>query len=127
MAHQLVRVIHCAGCGEHMYLHRPSPTSKSTSRTETYKCGSFTRGVKCASPATVKREWVDDYVTERFLTSVGGLRLTETRRIPGYNPQPEIDATTAEYEAHMAEQGRQRSKAARDAWQRRADALSLSR
>ncbi|WP_245687133.1 recombinase family protein [Streptacidiphilus griseoplanus] len=119
----LLRVIHCDGCGEHMYLHRPSPTSKSTSRTETYKCGSFTRGVKCVSPATVKRQWVDDYVTERFLAAVGGLRLTEIRRIPGYDPQPEIDATTAEYEAHMAEQGRQRSKAARDAWQRRADAL----
>ncbi|MFF4143219.1 recombinase family protein [Streptomyces sp. NPDC001698] len=119
----LLRVILCDGCGQPMYLHRPSPTSKSTSRTETYKCGSYTRGVKCASPATVKREWVDDYVTEHFLAAVGGLRLTETRRTPGYDPRPEIEATTAEYEAHMAEQGRQRSKAARDAWQRRADAL----
>lgn len=119
----LLRVIVCDGCDEIMYLHRPSSGSKGTSKTETYKCGSYGRGVKCPAPASVKREWADEYATGRFLSAVGGLRITETRRIPGYDPQPEIEATTAEYEAHMAEQGQQVSKAAKDAWKRRATAL----
>jgi DNA invertase Pin-like site-specific DNA recombinase len=119
----LLRVIVCAGCNEIMYAHRPSSGSKGTSKTETYKCGSYGRGVKCPAPASVKREWADEYVRDRFLSAVGGLRLTETRRTPGYDPQPEIDATTAEYEAHMAEQGQQKSKAAQEAWKRRATAL----
>ncbi len=119
----LLRVIVCAGCNEIMYMHRPSSGSKGTSKTETYKCGSYGRGAKCPAPASVKREWADEYVSDRFLAAVGGLRLTETRRIPGYDPQPEIDATTAEYEAHMAEQGQQKSKAAQEAWKRRATAL----
>ncbi|MEV5514466.1 recombinase family protein [Streptomyces flaveolus] len=118
----LLRVIVCDGCGQNMYLQRPQ-YNKGTAKTETYKCGASTRGMRCPAPATVKREWVDDYVTKRFLAAVGGLRLTETRSTPGYDPQPEIDATTAEYEAHMAEQGQQKSKAAQEAWKRRATAL----
>ncbi|MFE4250794.1 recombinase family protein [Streptomyces sp. NPDC056910] len=119
----LLRVILCAGCGENMYLHIPSATSKSTTKTQLYKCGSYSRGIKCPAPSSVKREWADEYVRDKFLTAVGGLRLTETRRIPGYDPQPEIDATAAEYEAHMKEQGQQISKAAKEAWKRRATAL----
>ncbi|MFJ4845141.1 recombinase family protein [Streptomyces sp. NPDC088733] len=112
----LLRVIMCAGCGERMYLQRAGGT-------ETYKCGSFTRGHSCEARATVKREWADDFAEREFLRAAGSLRLTRTKTIPGYSPQAEIAATTAEYEAHMSEQGRQKSNSARAAWQKRADAL----
>jgi DNA invertase Pin-like site-specific DNA recombinase len=117
----LLRVILCDGCGQHMFVGNPSANSKGISAV--YKCGSWGRGEKCPEPASVKLEWAEDYVRERFLRAVGGMRMTETRQIPGYDPQPEIDATTAEYEAHMKEQGQQKSKAAQAAWKRRADAL----
>lgn len=112
----LLRVIVCDGCGGRMYLQRAG-------RTEIYRCGSVTRGHACAARATIKREWADDYVEREFLRAVGGLRLTQRRIIPGYDPQPEIDATAAEYEAHMSERGQQKSNAAREAWQKRARAL----
>ncbi|QNE73988.1 recombinase family protein [Streptomyces finlayi] len=117
----LLRVILCDGCGENMSVGRPSANSKGIS--EVYKCGSWGRGEKCPSPSSVKLEWAEEYVRDRFLAAVGGMQLTETRYIPGYDPQPEIDATTAEYEAHMGEQGQQESKAAQAAWKRRATAL----
>jgi DNA invertase Pin-like site-specific DNA recombinase len=117
----LLRVILCDGCGRHMFMGRPSANSKGVS--DVYKCGSWGRGEKCPEPASVKREWAEEYVRDRFLCAVGGMRLTETRRIPGYDPQPEIDATTAEYVAHMKEQGQQQSKAAQAAWKQRATAL----
>ncbi|MGW3629555.1 recombinase family protein [Streptomyces sp. NPDC005122] len=119
----LLRIIHCAGCGERMYLHRPSSTSKSTSKTETYKCGSHTRGHKCQSPAIIKREWADEYAAREFLRLVGALDITAVRIIPGYDPTPEIAATLAEFEEHQKQEGRQKSNAARQAWQTRADAL----
>ncbi|QAX94052.1 integrase [Streptomyces phage Euratis] len=117
----LTRVILCDACGGNMSVGRPSANSKGIS--VVYKCGSWGRGEKCPEPASVKQEWADEYVRDRFLSAVGGMRQTETRHIPGYDPQPEIDATTAEYEAHMAEQGQQKSKAAQEAWKRRATAL----
>ncbi|MFF3736061.1 recombinase family protein [Streptomyces sp. NPDC002566] len=117
----LLRVILCAGCGQRMSVGKPSANSKGIS--SVYKCGSWGRGEKCPEPASVKLEWAEEYVRERFLSAVGGMRLTETRHIPGYDPQPEIDATTAEFETHMREQGQQKSKAAQAAWKRRATAL----
>lgn len=117
----LLRVILCDACGVNMVMGRPSANSNAVS--DSYRCGSGGRGKKCAAPAAVKREWAEDYVRDHFLAAVGCLRLTETRQIPGYDPQPEIDATTAEYETHMAEQGQQSSKAAQGAWKRRATAL----
>ncbi|MFF4464858.1 recombinase family protein [Streptomyces mirabilis] len=119
----LLRVIHCEGCGQRMYLHRPSSTSKSTSKTETYKCGAHTRGHKCDAPAIIKREWAEEYAESEFLRMLGALEVTHTRTIPGYDPQPEIDATLAEFEEHQAQQGRHKSNAAKAAWQRHADAL----
>jgi DNA invertase Pin-like site-specific DNA recombinase len=119
----LLRVIYCEGCGERMYLHRPSANSKSTSKTETYKCGSHTRGRKCDSPAIIKREWADEYAERKFLWMLGALEITHTRTVPGYDPQPEIDATLAEYEAHRAERGQQKSKAAQASWEKHRDAL----
>ncbi|MFE6470347.1 recombinase family protein [Streptomyces rochei] len=113
----LLRVIHCAGCGERMYLDRPS------GKTETYKCGASIRGKHCPAPVSIKREWVEEYAEREFLRMLGALEVTQTRTIPGYDPQPEIAATLAEYEDHMAQQGRQRSNAAKTAWQRHADAL----
>jgi DNA invertase Pin-like site-specific DNA recombinase len=119
----LLRVIHCDGCGERMYLHQPSPNSKSTSKTHTYKCSAHNRGRKCDAPAIIKREWADEYAEREFLRMVSALEVTHTRTIPGYDPQPEIAATLAEYEEHQAQQGRQKSSAAKAAWQKRADAL----
>lgn len=115
----LLRVIHCANCGGRMYYSLPTGKNVSAS----YTCNAHARGDRCDAPAAVKAEWVDEYVEREFLDSVGGLRLTQTTTIPGYDPQPEIAATLAEFTAHQEEQGRQRSKAARDAWQKRADAL----
>ncbi|MFE9063240.1 recombinase family protein [Streptomyces violaceusniger] len=117
----LLRIIHCDGCGERMYLHRPS--QKSTTNTETYKCGSLTRGHTCNARATIKREWAEEYAEREFLRMLGALEVTHTRTIPGYDPKPELDATLAEYEEHQAQQGRQKSSAAKAAWQKRADAL----
>ncbi|MGQ4440531.1 recombinase family protein, partial [Streptomyces violaceoruber] len=113
----LLRIIHCAGCGERMYLDRPS------GKTETYKCGARIAGKHCSAPVAIKREWVEEYAEREFLRMLGALEVTQTRTVPGYDPQPEIEATTAEYEAHMEQQGRQRSNAARAAWQRHAEAL----
>jgi hypothetical protein len=119
----LLGVIHCEACGERMYLHRPSANSKSTSKTETYKCGTHTRGRKCDTPAVIKHEWADEFVEREFLRILGSLEVTYTRTIPGYDPQPEIAATRAEFALHQEQQGRQKSNAAQDAWQKRADAL----
>jgi DNA invertase Pin-like site-specific DNA recombinase len=119
----LLGVIHCEACGERMYLHRPSANSKSTSKTETYKCGTHTRGRKCDTPAVIKHEWADEFVEREFLRILGSLEVTYTRTVPGYDPQPEIAATLAEFEEHQAQQGRQKSSAAKAAWQKRADAL----
>ncbi|MEU8682611.1 recombinase family protein [Streptomyces sp. NPDC048611] len=119
----LLRVIVCAGCGERMYLHRPSSGSKGTSKTETYKCGSYTRGVPCGIRATVKRQWADEYVEQEFLRAVGGLRLTQTKSVPGYDPQPEVEATAAEYAAHLESEGTQTNPVTRTIWEKRRDAL----
>ncbi|MFJ3286750.1 recombinase family protein [Streptomyces sp. NPDC086669] len=119
----LLRVIHCAGCGGRMYLHQPSPNSKSTSKTHTYKCNAHARGQNCDVRAIIKREWAEEYAEREFLRMLGALEVTQTRTIPGYDPQPEIDATLAELEDHMTQQGRHKSASAKAAWQKRADAL----
>lgn len=116
----LFGVAHCASCGGRMYWN--SQESRPGQR-PTYRCGASARGEACEHPTNIRADWVDDYVTEEFLRVLGALEVTQTRKIPGYDPQPEIDATLAEYEAHMSQQGRQRSEAARNAWQRHADAL----
>ncbi|MFI9080357.1 recombinase family protein [Streptomyces sioyaensis] len=113
----LMGVIHCAGCEGRMYL------SKLGARPATYKCGCRSRNETCDSPSAIKREWADEYVEREFLVMVGGLQVQEVHVIPGYDPSPEIDATSAEFEEHQKQEGRQKSKAAREAWQRRADAL----
>ncbi|WP_327240187.1 recombinase family protein [Streptomyces sp. NBC_01318] len=115
----LLGVVHCT-CGARMYLSEQTRNGRVSGL---YKCAAKARGRHCDAPSHVRADWIEDYVTEQFLLSVGGLTVTVTQVIPGYDPQPEIDATAAEYTAHMEQQGRQQSRAARDAWQRRADAL----
>ncbi|WP_162890532.1 recombinase family protein [Streptomyces olivoreticuli] len=110
----LLRVIHCDGCGSRMYLNKSSGN---------YGCSSYKYGTHCPAPATVRAAWVDDYVTAEFLRAAGPVQITRVTEIPGYDPQPEIDATTAEYEEHQTQKGRQKSKAAQAAWQRHGDAL----
>ncbi|MEW2454387.1 recombinase family protein [Streptomyces albus] len=116
----LLGVAFCSGCGGKMYLNRQEGRP---GQRPTYRCGATSRHVRCPNPMNIRADWVDDYVTREFLRILGGLEITSTRVIPGYDPQPEIDATLAEYEDHMAQQGRQKSSAAKAAWQRHADAL----
>ncbi|MCX4831190.1 recombinase family protein [Streptomyces sp. NBC_01016] len=113
----LLAVIHCASCGGRMYLNAQD------GKTPTYKCNSSARGDSCEAPVNVRGDWADEYVSRDFLRMAGALEVTLSRVIPGYDPQPEIDATLAEYEAHRAERGQQKSKAAQASWQKHMDAL----
>ncbi|MET8125709.1 recombinase family protein [Streptomyces sp. NPDC005231] len=115
----LLGVVHCT-CGARMYLSEQTRNGRTSGL---YKCAAKARGRHCDAPSHVRADWIEDYVESLFLRLVGGLMVTVTQVIPGYDPQPEIDATAAEFAAHMEQQGRQQSRAARDAWQRRADAL----
>ncbi|WP_240351386.1 recombinase family protein [Streptomyces olivoreticuli] len=108
----LLRVIHCDGCGSRMYL-----------KNGYYGCSSYKYGTHCEAPSHVRADWVDDYVTLEFLKAAGPVQITRVTEIPGYDPQPEIDTTTAEYEEHQTQKGRQKSRAAQAAWQRHGDAL----
>ncbi|MGG2465099.1 recombinase family protein [Streptomyces sp. RGM 3693] len=110
----LLRVIHCTGCGSRMYLNKSSGN---------YGCSSYKYGTHYPAPVTIRGTWVDEYVTAEFLRLVGPVQFTRITEIPGYDPQPEIDATTAEFAEHQDQKGRQKSKAAQAEWQRRADAL----
>lgn len=110
-------VIVCGVCGGPMYLARQRGDR------ERYKCNASSNGKECAAPVNIRGDWADGYTESEFLRRLGALQVTETREIPGYDPQPEIDATLREFEEHQGEAGRQRSKAAAKAWQERADAL----
>lgn len=116
----LFGIIHCSSCGGRMYLNVQE--SKPGQR-PTYRCGASSRGEVCEHPMNVRADWVDEYVTREFLRILGGLEITSTRSIPGYDPQPEIDATLAEYEAHRAERQNIKSKAAMTSWEQHRDAL----
>jgi BMFP domain-containing protein YqiC len=66
-----------------------------------------------------RRAKAQNYVCQAF----SGLRVLEHVTIPGYDPGPEIEETEAEFKAHLAERGKQKSRAAVAAWQERHDAL----
>ncbi|MFD3638740.1 recombinase family protein [Streptomyces griseus] len=117
----LLRVIHCDSCGGRMYLSKP--TRKGASVSNFYKCNSHARGDQCALPANIKAEWADDHVEAEFLRVVGPVQTTHVVETPGYDPEPELRATVAEFEEHQRQEGRQKSKHAARAWQERADAL----
>ncbi|GAA0660443.1 recombinase family protein [Kitasatospora atroaurantiaca] len=115
----LMRVALCSGCGSRMYLGEIDPETGDGR----YRCGANTRGMKCTAQGLVKSLWLETYVTELFLSMAGHVEFTETRTTPGYDPEPELRATLAEFEEHQEQKGRQKSKAALAAWQKRADAL----
>ncbi|MFE9569253.1 recombinase family protein [Streptomyces sp. NPDC006692] len=115
----LLRVIHCADCGSRMYLDKARPLKGR----DVYSCSSRRHGTLCTAPATIRADWADDHATAEFLRLAGQVQITRVIEIPGYDPQPEIDATLAEFEEHQRQKGRQKSKTAQAAWQRHADAL----
>ncbi|MFJ3970775.1 recombinase family protein [Streptomyces parvus] len=116
----LLGVVHCVSCGGRMYLNKQA---RKANQAPTYKCNSHARGDACQAPANVRGDWVDDYVTREFLALIGRLHVTRVVEVPGYDPTPELEATRAEFREHQEQKGRQRSRSARDEWQRRADAL----
>ncbi|MFJ9108200.1 recombinase family protein [Streptomyces sp. NPDC102283] len=116
----LLRVIHCDSCEGRMYRDKMSAT---TNQTPIYKCNAHGRGIKCEAAAHVRADWVEEYVTAEFLRVVGPVQTTHVVEIPGYDPEPELLATLAEFNEHQAQQGRQKSRHAAAAWQERADAL----
>ncbi|MCX5398456.1 recombinase family protein [Streptomyces sp. NBC_00102] len=117
----LLRVIHCDSCGGRMYLSKP--TKNGASVNPFYKCNSHSRGDVCALPANIRACWADDYVEAEFLRVAGPIQTTHVVEIPGYDPEPELLATLAEFNEHQEQKGRQKSRHAAAAWQERADAL----
>ncbi|MET8706539.1 recombinase family protein [Streptomyces californicus] len=117
----LLRVIHCDSCKGRMYLSKPTKNGASVSAF--YKCNSTARGDACELPANVRADWADEFVTAEFLRVVGSIETTHVVEVPGYDPEPELHATVAEFEEHQRQEGRQKSKHAARAWQERADAL----
>jgi hypothetical protein len=115
----LLRVIHCDSCGARMYLDK----GRDAGRGASYRCTSRVRGVECETPANIRADWADEYVTAEFLRLAGPIQITRAQTIPGYDPAAEIAATLAEFKAHQEEKGRQKSRSALTAWQERADAL----
>ncbi|WP_345615166.1 recombinase family protein [Streptomyces sanyensis] len=117
---KLLRVIHCAGCGSRMY-HMSN--KRGNVQRASYKCTAHLTGLVCPAPVAIRADWVEEYVEREFLSAVGGLHLEKEVITPGYDPAPELSETLAEFEEHQRQKGRQKSKAARQAWQERADAL----
>ncbi|MEV6079630.1 recombinase family protein [Streptomyces sp. NPDC052069] len=116
----LLRVIHCDACGGRMYLNKQD--SKKNQH-PTYKCGARSRGETCSTPANIRGDWTDEFVSTEFLRLVGSVQTKHVVEVPGYDPEPELRATLAEFAEHQEQQGRQKSKHAAQAWQERADAL----
>ncbi|MFI8810265.1 MULTISPECIES: recombinase family protein [unclassified Streptomyces] len=116
----LLRIIHCDSCGGRMYLNKQE--SKKNQH-PTYKCNPYSRGFKCEKSAHIRGDWADEYVEAEFLRLVGPVQTTHVVEIPGYDPEPELRATVAEFREHQRQEGRQKSKHAARAWQERADAL----
>lgn len=116
----LLRVIHCDSCGGRMYLNKQK---SKKNQAPVYKCNFHARGGNCDAPAHIRGDWVDEHVTAEFLRLVGPIQTKHVVEIPGYDPEPELRATLAEFEEHQKQEGRQKSRHARQAWQERADAL----
>ncbi|MFD7894263.1 recombinase zinc beta ribbon domain-containing protein [Streptomyces sp. NPDC059743] len=113
-------VIHCAEFQCRMYLQRKASKPNTA---PVYRCSSKARGVPCDSRTHIRADWTDEYVTAAFLRLVGSVQTTHVVEIPGYDPEPELRATLAEFNEHQEQKGRQKSRHARQAWQERADAL----
>lgn len=117
---KLLRVIHCNGCGSRMY--HMSNKRKGVQHAS-YKCTAHLTGIVCPAPVAIRADWVEEYVEREFLALIGDLKTQKTIVTPGYDPAPELAATLAEFNAHQEDKGRQKSAAAKRAWQERADAL----
>ncbi|OEJ57892.1 hypothetical protein BGM19_07855 [Streptomyces agglomeratus] len=116
----LLGVAHCATCEGRMYMY-----AANSGKTIVYGCRALARGRACEAKASMRADWLDEWVTDQFLKIVGAMRITRVIRIPGYDPGPEIEEVTAELMAHDAQRdGRSGSKAAMAVWQVRADALT---
>lgn len=96
----LLDVALCASCGRKMYLN--TQESRPGQR-PTYKCNSKANGHACAAPVSLRADWLEAYVTESFLDAVGGLMLTRTVKVPGYDPALEIAELTVEMDDLRAE------------------------
>ncbi|MFI1867173.1 recombinase family protein [Streptomyces jumonjinensis] len=116
----LLAVIHCVSCSGRMYLNKQATKANQA---PVYKCNSHARGSLCQAPANVRGDWADDYVQREFLALNGGIHVTRVVDTSGYDPAPEIAATLIEFKDHQEQKGRQRSRSAKEEWQRRADAL----
>ncbi len=116
----LLRVIHCDSCGGRMYLNKQDSRNNQH---PTYKCNPYSRGFKCEKSAHVRGDWADEYVTVEFLRLMGPVETTHVVTVPGYDPEPELRATLAEFAEHQEQKGRQKSRHAAAEWQKRADAL----
>ncbi|WP_406864011.1 recombinase family protein [Streptomyces sp. HUAS MG47] len=115
----LLRVVHCAGCDGRMYYTKASGKRK----TNIYGCRAAAQGRVCNQPATMKAEWLEEYAERQFLAVAGSLEVIEIRKIPGYDPGPEISEITDELDAHMEQSGRFRSVAGKRVWEAKATAL----
>ncbi|WP_406108874.1 recombinase family protein [Streptomyces sp. NBC_01003] len=115
----LLRVVFCDECGTRMYYTKAAGKRV----TNIYGCRATTHGVTCEKPASIKAEWIEEYVEREFLKVAGTWEIVETRKIAGYDPGPEINEVAAELEEHMTQSGRARSEAGRRLWQEKHDAL----
>ncbi|WP_329503499.1 recombinase family protein [Streptomyces iakyrus] len=112
----LLGVLLCDGCGGRMYLQRRA-------KAQNYVCQAFSPGMQCSAPSSIKQTWAEEYVEREFLRRLGGVRVQEHITIPGYDPAPEIEEAEVEFKAHLAERGKQKSRAAIAAWQELHDIL----
>ncbi|MFD4700824.1 recombinase family protein [Streptomyces niveus] len=117
----LLRVVHCDSCGGRMYMSKP--TKNGASVNPFYKCNSHARGDLCELPANIRADWADEHVTAEFLRLVGPIQTKHVVEIPGYDPEPELLQTQAEYASHLEEKGKQKSRAALAEWEKRRDGL----
>ncbi|MFD5562638.1 recombinase family protein [Kitasatospora griseola] len=119
-ASKLLHVALCNTCGAPMYKQG---RARSVNQADTYRCSSSANHTPCAAPTTIRADWLEEWVEARFLDLAGRIPVLKTLITPGYDPQRELDAVTAEYEAHQELKGEQRSRAALASWKQRLAAL----
>ncbi|MGW9029068.1 recombinase family protein [Streptomyces sp. NPDC055722] len=114
----LLDVALCDSCGGKLYLNVQS--SRSGQR-PAYKCNSKANGRPCATPVSLRADWLEEYAERKFISAVGPLTVTRRIEIPGYDPAPEIAELSAELDETRAE--RPASQAGKESRRRRMEAL----
>jgi hypothetical protein len=114
----LLDVALCDSCGGKLYLNVQS--SRSGQR-PTYKCNSKANGRPCATPVSLRADWLEAWAQEQFIDAVGRLDVTRRVEIPGYDPAPEIAELSAELDETRAE--RPASQAGKESRRKRMEAL----